>query len=388
MKQEEYFHSNGLLHLKNILHKDSVKSIFLVTGKKSFSACGAEKILNEMLDSKNVFHFSDFMINPQLTDVEKGINLFKQNQCDVVVAVGGGSVIDMAKLINILAAQDGPIIDYIIGKNNIINKGKYLIAMPTTSGTGSESTHFAVVYINKMKYSVAHKNILPDVAIIYPQFTMNLSARITATSGMDALCQAIESYWCVNSTNESKQYAKESIRLIMENLSTSVNNPSKYSRENMAKAAHLAGKAINISKTTAPHAISYPLTSYFNIAHGHAVSLTIGDFLIYNYHVTEKDIVDGRGIVYVKKTIDEINILLCSNDVYESREMILKLMQEIGLETHLSDLNFKTEDDVRLILDNVNIERLKNNPRLVSNQCLKKILIGDIQMLSKERVAP
>lgn len=383
MTQEEYFNSNGLLHLKRILHKDSIKNIFLVTGKKSFSACGAEKILNEMLDSKNVFHFSDFMINPQLSDVEKGINLFKQNQCDVVVAVGGGSVIDIAKLINILAAQDGPIIDYIKFKNENLKKGKFLIAIPTTSGAGSESTHFAVAYINKMKYSVAHKNILPDVAIIYPQFTINLPARITATSGMDALCQAIESYWCVNSTNESKQYAKESIHLIMENLSISVNDPSKYSRENMAKAAHLAGKAINISKTTAPHAISYPLTSYFNIDHGHAVSLTIGDFLIYNYHVTEKDIVDGRGISYVKKTIDEINILLGSNDVYESRKIIFKLMQEIGLETHLSDLNFKTEDDVRLILDNVNIERLKNNPRLVSNQCLKNILIGNFQNLIK-----
>lgn len=326
MRQEEYFGFKCVDNLKAILHKRVIENIFMVTGKNSFCACGADTALNEILGSKNVYRFSDFMKNPQLSDVEKGIDCFNKNKCDAVIAVGGGSVIDMAKLINIFAFQEEDAINYIKGKRKINNKGKFFIAIPTTSGSGSESTNFAVVYIDKIKYSVVHENMLPDVAIIDPQFTTKLPSRVTATSGMDALCQAIESYWSVNSTIESKKYAKEAIKLAMDNLSKAVNDPTRISRENMAKAAHLAGKAINISKTTASHAISYPITAYFNVSHGHAVGLTIGDFLIYNYNVNENDIVDKRGVTYVKKTINEINNLLGSNDVCKSREIILKLM--------------------------------------------------------------
>jgi alcohol dehydrogenase class IV len=180
------------------------KKIFLVTGKHSFELSGAKEILSEQLKSYSIVNFNDFTANPKIDNIKEGIELFNDNDCDVVIAVGGGSVIDMAKSINILSVQNGDPKNIIQGREKILNKGKNLIAIPTTSGAGSEATHFAVVYIDKEKFSIAHEYILPNTAIVDPTFTFKLNSRVTAISGIDALSQAMESHWSVNSDNESK----------------------------------------------------------------------------------------------------------------------------------------------------------------------------------------
>jgi alcohol dehydrogenase class IV len=374
MTQKEYFGFNSIENLKTVISMHPAKNICLVTGKKSYQLSGAEKKLNEILRHHNIFRFYDFSENPKLKDVKKGISFLKEKKCDLLMAVGGGSVIDMAKLINILAAQQGLLQKY-INKNDLISKkGRFLAAIPTTAGSGSEATHFAVVYIDKVKYSVAHEHMLPDVVIIDPQFTTSLPPYITASSGMDAFSQAIESYWSVNSTEESKRYSKEAIKLILDNLILAVKSPTKQSRANMAKAAYLAGKAINITKTTAPHAISYAITSYFGVLHGQAVSLTLPAFFVYNYELNKKGNNDKRGVVYVKKTIEEISSLLGCESPYDAKYKILLMMKEIGLKTTLIQLGIKKEVDYQKIIDNVNTERMKNNPRMIKKQNLKIIL--------------
>src|SRR5207248_4789041 len=125
------------------------------------------------------------------------------------------------------------------------------------------------------KYSVCHEFLLPDIAIVDPILTHKMSPRLTAITGMDALSQAIESYWSIHSTEESKGYAREAIRIIVDQLPKAVNEPTNDSRLAMARASHLAGKAINVTRTTAPHALSYALTSRFGVPHGQAVSLTL-----------------------------------------------------------------------------------------------------------------
>lgn len=375
MRQKECFGFNSIINLKNILSKHTPKSIFLVTGKDSYEKCGAKAIISNFLDNCNVIHFYNFEINPKIEDIEKGINIFKKNNCDFVIAVGGGSVMDVAKSINILAFNDGKPEEYIKNTKIIENKGKILVTIPTTSGSGSEATKFAVVYIYKTKYSLEHEFLIPDYAIIDPQFTMNLPKRITASTGMDAFCQAVESYWCINSNEESKKYAKEAIKIIIKNLPNAVNKPSKKSREAMSKAAHLAGKAINISKTTACHAISYPITSYFNVPHGHAVALTLPSMLMYNSKVNGSDLLDKRGIDYVKKIIDEIAKLLNTNNSNDAAEKITNLMHEIGLKAKLNELGIKTEQDMEIIIKNgFDPRRVKNNPRKLTEEALRKIL--------------
>jgi len=192
---------------------------------------------------------------------------------------------------------------------------------------------------------------------------------------MDALSQGIESYWNINSTEESKDYARKAIKLVMDNLIKAVHNPDKKSRYNMAIAANYAGKAINITKTTACHAISYPITSYFNVPHGHAVALTLHSMIVFNSEVSEYDVQDSRGYGYVKKIMNELISIIGTSSFIKAKEQINDLIKNIGLETRLADLGIKTQKDIEIIIKNgFNPDRVKNNPRLLTEIQLRNIL--------------
>lgn len=361
--------------LRNVLDSKNVNNIFLVTGKKSFNSSGAKKLVTPLISKYNTIYFSDFITNPRIEDVNKGIKIFKNSNIDIVIAIGGGSVIDIAKLINFFSAQDYSPLNYIKEKPAGINKTKPLIAIPTTAGTGSEATHFAVLYINKNKYSVAHDYILPEVAIIDAKFTLNLPPYIIACTGMDALVQAIESCWSVYSTKISKQYAKEAITLIVDNLVKAVKHPTLSIMRAMMRAAHLSGKAINISKTTVCHAISYPITSFFKIPHGHAVALTLSSMLEYNSKVTGKDVLDKRGVKYVKNVINDIQKFLGVNSIACAKNYLDMLMDKIGLKRNLKELGIKSEKNLEIIIKNgFNPDRVKNNPRNLTKVALRNML--------------
>ncbi|MFA4999771.1 MAG: phosphonoacetaldehyde reductase [Patescibacteria group bacterium] len=374
MPQKIYIGINSIKNLDKYLHQNKVKKVFLISGKTSYKLCGAERILKPILKKYSVFNFTDFSPNPKLADIKRGIKLFRKYNPDIIIAVGGGSAIDVAKSINILAVQNCSPENYILKKKEIVNPGKKLITIPTTAGTGSEATCFSVIYIGKNKYSLKHKFILPDCSIIDPQFTFNLNKKITAETGADALTQAIESYWSVNSTPESKRYAAQAIKMVLKNFKKAVNNPDKKSRLAMSRAANLAGRAINISETTACHAISYPITSYFGVAHGQAVALTLGSFLVYNSRVASEDVVDKRGVEYVRKNINNLVKLLGASDVLKAKQRINDLLLAVGLKISLSDLGINS-DGIKIIIKNgFNPDRVKNNPRLLTKQNLLEIL--------------
>ena len=352
--------------LKDLVHKLSPKNIFLVTGKGSFSKSGASSFIESALNGFNYTHYYDFEENPKYEDVVSGVSLFLKNNFDLVVAIGGGSVIDMAKLINIFSANPQNEYLNIINDNSlIVNKGKTLIAIPTTSGTGCEATHFAVVYHHKVKYSVSHEFILPEVVGLNFNFAVTQPKYLSACTGLDALSQAIESYWSVNSTSESKKYATEAILLLMGSLENRVLKPNDENIKAVSLGAYLAGKAINISKTTTPHAISYTFTSYFSIPHGHAVFLTLPKFIEFNSHVTNIDIADYRGENYVRKNIGILCSLLGVNSPKEANNLLKQLANKIGVELSLSKLGIDKRESLKLIIENINIERLNNNPRRV-----------------------
>jgi len=377
MQQKEYFGSRSIENLREILDKSNSKSIFLVTGRKSYRSCGAEAVLKELLESYDVTRFYDFSVNPKLEDVEMGLKIFREHDFDMIIAVGGGSVIDMGKLINIFAAQKGEPLSYIRKENTINKPGKFLVAIPTTAGSGSEATHFAVVYVDGVKYSLTHRFILPTYAIVDPLLTLSMPKNVAATTGMDAFSQAIESYWSINSTDESKSYSEKAIKLVLDNIRESVNTSSLKSRKAMAEAAHLAGKAINIAKTTAPHALSYTITSRFGIPHGHAVALTLGRVLEYNAGVTDSDCNDKRGKDYVRKTIRDLVSMLGCSTPREANHAINEIMKDIGLETNLIKLGIQDEK-IEDIINNINYERLMNNPRKLNDKHVLRALFKSL----------
>lgn len=373
--QKECFGVGARRELTNILEALSPSSVFLVAGKRSFDKLDKRHRLTKLLGDTKITRFSDFEPNPKLEDIEKGMVIFKRQNPDVVVALGGGGVIDTAKAINSLASQDDNPAEFVKGERKIKKKGKPFIAIPTTSGTGSESTHFAVIYIDGVKYSLADPSLLPDYAIIDPELTFDLPKEITATTGLDGLCQAIESYWSNKSTTESKQYAMQALKLLFFNLESAVNNPTAENRIAVSLGSHLSGKAINISFTTASHAISYPITSYFNVPHGKAVALTIAAMLEFNSEVTEEDVQDARGVNYVKKTVDELCQFLGAKTAQEAAGKIKQLLAKIGAPTKLSQVGIRTSEDIAYIVAHgFNPARVKNNPRQLSQPALLEML--------------
>ncbi|MDF1582774.1 MAG: phosphonoacetaldehyde reductase [Methyloprofundus sp.] len=363
MIQQEFLTFKDMNCLQDIINNHHADKILLITGKDSFTQSGAADALLPYLKNKAVIRFSTFAVNPQLKDAHIGINLIKESQPELIIAIGGGSVIDMGKLVNSLSAQKNNNTIQIIKNSTLIkNKGLPFIAIPTTAGTGSEATHFAVVYVDKIKYSLAHQYILPDYAIVFPALTYKLPSDIIASSGLDALSQAIESYWAVGSTLESKKYASEAISMLMPNIVTAACEHDKSAMNSMAIGANLAGKAINISKTTAAHAISYPITTHYNIPHGHAVALTLGKFFIINSQFNPETIQEPRGNEYLMQTMSELFKLLDCNDAQVCCKKWYELMARLGLKSELSQVGIASNSDQQTILDNINIERLENNP--------------------------
>jgi len=372
---QEYFGVGSLDFIHKILAHENPSSIMLVKGKTSYQQSGAVAILSPALKPYSVTEFSEFSANPQWKEILLGIKIWRKQKPDLIIAIGGGSSIDVAKIITIFSEQEGDPELYLERKKNLQPRAAKFVAIPTTSGTGSEATHFAVVYRDKKKYSVAHHSLLPDYSIIDPSLTFSLSAYQTACTGMDALAQAIESYWSIHATEESKKHAREAISLVLAHLETAVKNPNAEARAGMTKAANYAGKAINISFTTACHALSYPITSYFDIPHGHAVALTLPEMIVYNAETSQQDCLDQRQAKYVKKTMQELYALFQVQSALEMKSKIEELMDKIGLQRTLSALEIKTEAQMEIIIKNgFDQERMKNNPRLLNEINVQKIL--------------
>lgn len=357
---------------KTILEKDSFDSIgmnfqynfknstiFIVRGKSSYNSSGAKDFIESLLSIGNavvISEYCDFNSNPNYEDLVKGLNLFKEKKAQVIIAIGGGSVIDMAKLIRFYYSYD---MDN-SGSTSVMNNPLVpLIAIPTTSGTGAETTSFAVLYKNQVKYSISHSDMVPDYAYIYPPLTYKNPAYLTACSGFDALAQAIESYWSLNATKESKFYASKAIMLILDNLPLVVKNPIDHQtkRIELSHGAYWAGKAINISKTTAPHAFSYPFTSYYGYPHGHAVALTFPYIAEYNFNNMNLDV------------RDDLLRILEINSPKDVKPYFLSYLQSIGL----TPKRMVTVDE-NVILKNINLERLENNPCPINEEQAKQLI--------------
>lgn len=341
----------------------SPSKIFLVRANKSFEVSGAKLFIENLIGTAEITSFHNFSVNPKIEDLQKGIEIFREGDFDLIIAIGGGSVLDMAKLISVLSHQHSELANLITGNAQIAEHKTPLLAIPTTAGTGSEATMFSVVYIDNMKYSVSSPSILPNSVYLSPYFLKTASPYLAACTGLDAFCQAVESIWSVNATEESESYGLKAIGLIWNNLHSAVVLSDALAMEQMLEASFLAGKAINITKTTAPHAISYAFTTYYNIPHGHAVALSLPFFFVFNYALTNQNCTDPRGVESVKMRIDKV-LNLINADIETAYAVLDNFFRKVGITINLSELI--KDFDPSLIAENINVERLGNNPRRVS----------------------
>ena len=362
MDQIEYLGKSAVQELEQILHKERSQNIFIVHGKNSFVLSGAIDCLRPILANYDVEYFSEFSSNPKIDDVKAGIQKFSDGNFDTIIAVGGGSAIDVAKSLKGLSYLKDELEKQVIAQITLTDNKTTFIAIPTTAGSGSEATHFSVIYVKGRKYSLSHPSLLPKYALIDYSLTLRNDKHLTAVSGMDALCQAIESYWSVRSTVESKMYAGQALKLVLKNIEPAVNDPSDRVREDMMKGAHKAGKAINISKTTACHALSYTFTNKFNIPHGHAVGLTIGSlFKKIDELIDHGTVADKRGKEFVRDTMLDLYAHIGVSNASEAHLHLNNLKNAINLENRISKLGVNT-DAFKMILEEVSIDRLSNTP--------------------------
>ena len=339
-----YSGAGSLRKLLQEIKSRNYQKIMVVTGRASFEKSGLKALLLSELNGSELIFFSDFSPNVKFAESYAGILKCRDSDAAALLAIGGGSVIDMAKTISLAPESEKEFEHIILGKE-IVKEALPLFCAPTTSGSGSEATHFAVIYMNGKKYSLADQKLLPQSVALDPQLSSSMPPYLTACSGFDALSQAIESYWAQGATDLSREYAAKAICLILPSLEKAVTDPSPETREKMASGAHYAGKAINLSKTTAPHAFSYYLTSTYGIPHGHAVAIFTGLFFKINQAAIP----------------EQLYVLMGCPSAEDCCQTWYKMMSRCGLEPSMKKLGIP-KYECEKIIDYVNLERLKNNP--------------------------
>lgn len=360
----------GIDKLPQILKEINSKKLFLVVDS-SYPFLNIKDAI-EALEVEKVM-FSDFTPNPLYEDVCKGIDLLKAEKCDSILAVGGGSAIDVTKCIKlaVLATEGNNAIIPPLVNTRVACDGSKLpfIAIPTTAGTGSESTHNAVMYYEGSKQTVTNDGVLPDYALLEPIVLKTLPLYQKKCTMMDALCQGIESWWSVNSTEESYEYSRKTIELITQNWRAYIFDNDPKAAEQIMIAANYGGRAINITQTTAAHAMSYKITSLYNLPHGHAVAVCLPT--IWKYMIDNMDkCIDTRGKDYL---IDIFHQIACAMGV-ETSVSAVELFNKMLVELNLAyPVDCEHGQNIEILSKSVNPIRLKNNPVGLTVEVIKNL---------------
>ena len=370
--QKIIFGDRAILSFEKLVKSFKPRRLFIVTGKRSFRQSGASKMFRKTLNTYEKYIFDSYANDPSIEDVQIGIKIIKSFKPDLIVAIGGGSAIDMAKHLKIFSIDNDNLEEKIINKKSLKNVNIPLIAIPTTSGTGSESTSFAVIYIKNKKYSVESQYLLPEYALIIPELGDKMSKSVRISTALDAYCQAIESYWSVNSTRSSKLYSTKAIKILRKYFLKSLSEDKK-ARSEMFKAANYSGRAINITKTTAAHALSYMLSKKYNLSHGYSVAITLGKFFEINSTIDQSIIQDKRGVRYIKRNMRNLYKVMGMDSARSCETYWYSLMSRLNLTVNTKKIGLKTDADIKFIVDNIDVNRLKNNPIKLNPKIVSKI---------------
>ena len=351
------------------INDKSFKKIFVLCGKKSFVNSGAENLLKNIVNKeiKLFYKKSEIPILEELIEIIKDIKNFKP---DLFLAIGGGAVIDYAKIANVVEIR--PDLAELIVNYTYPFKNKYtkLAVVPTTAGSGAEVTSNAVIYVNGIKHSFESELLIPDHFFLIPEFLISAPNKIKASSGFDAIAQALESLVSKKSNDKSVEYASKSLRVSVNSFISFINDPNMKNATEMSIASNLAGKAISISKTTAPHAASYPFTSLFNISHGHAVSLFFEKFFKFNYENLDK----SKTSFDLKKRFDLIFNLFDVQDINGFNSKISLIKKSANLEDDLTKFNIDIIKSSEDVLKGINLLRLGNNPVKIDGKDIFNII--------------
>ena len=362
------FGTGSLAHLPDLVEElgGSRASVFLITGRQNLRHQGTlDRVLTD-LNRFHTVHYDQALPFPSPELVDRTVESCHQAAPDVVVAIGGGSALDLGKLVAILMTNPGPSLDYATGHKHIENRGLPFIAVPTTSGSSSEVTLSAAMWQmdQKLSYRVRHSLMFPTIALVDPDLAMSMPMELAAATGMDAFTSAFESYWSKEAQPITDALALRVIRLYTQNLEASCRSANPEARARCALASTMSGIGYTNSRPNICHAFSQPLTLFWGTAHGQAVGITLPAFLGWNAEA-------------IKDKLPSLWEALEVKGLEEAQEYLTNLMVNCGLKTRLEQLGVSSKD-LDLILDNVPWERLNTTPspmtRAEARQVLEKLL--------------
>ena len=348
----------------------------VVLGRSAMRKSGILDRLTHLLKENKVKYtiYENIPSDPTVETVDKGTSLARKENCNLVIALGGGSVLDTGKAISVMVTNGGSVADY----QEIEGKGKKFqhktipfIAIPTTSGTGSEATRNSVITNTELglKKSIRDPWLIPEVALVDPELTLSLPPHITAICGGDALTQCIEPYLGKKSQEITDALALHAIELIGKSLVKATKEGNNLeARKDMAMAALLSGLCLSNSGLGAAHALSHPLGVHYKIPHGLSCAVLLPYVMEYNLPiVTEK-------LVKIAKALGEdVSLLSETEAAQRAVEKIKEMFSQAGIKENLSEWGIKEEDFSQLAKE-AKGGSLNNNPRETSEADLIELL--------------
>jgi alcohol dehydrogenase class IV len=334
----------------------------LVVLDGNLAGTGLGERLSGLLDKAKIgFVLYDKAVpEPPIELADEGAKLAIRKKCDGVVGIGGGSAMDLAKAIAVLAANNGKAEDY-LGLNKVPGPGLPKIMVPTTAGTGSEVTFTAVFIRRKLKKKEGMNSpyLYPELALLDPELTLTLPPHPTAATGIDALCHAIESYTSINASPMSELLSLEAIGLISDNLRTAVHDGTNLeAREAMLLGSLYAGLGLANAGVTAVHSLSYPLGGKYGISHGLANTIMLPRVMAFNLPGAQEKFVDIAEIM--GEIVDDLPL---REAAYLAVEAVEALIEDCGIFTTLEELEIPEADFPELAKVAMTVARpLANNP--------------------------
>ena len=284
-EQKVISEKNSIKKIASILKEKNINNVLLVSGK-TITRLGLLNELIESLKEENIryYLFNDVMANPTIESVEAGVKKYEEAKAKGIIAFGGGSPMDCAKIIGARVNNKNIQVKDMRGILKIRKNIPLFIAIPTTAGTGSESTVAAVITdsVNHEKYAIVDPKLMPDYAVLDPKLTVALPKQVTSTTGMDALTHAIEAYIGNFGTKETNKNALKSIKIIFDNLEAAYSNGENLeARNNMLIASNYAGLAFTRANVGYVHAIAHALGGIYGVSHGLANAIVLPYVLEY-----------------------------------------------------------------------------------------------------------
>ncbi len=326
------------------INKKGFKKAIIVCDKPMVEH-GLAKKITDILDANGTEYviFDEVVPNPTTKNVRDGLNVLKENECDFVISLGGGSPHDAAKGIALLATNGGDITDY-EGINKSEKPQLPLIAINTTAGTASEMTIFSIITNEEthIKMAIVDVNVLPTVAVNDPELMVSMPKSLTAATGMDALTHAVEAYVSIAATPITDACAIQAVRLIFNHLTTAVENGEDIeARDQMAYAEYLAGMAFNNASLGYVHAMAHQLGGFYDLPHGVCNAILLPHVCEYNKQVSADRFAQlGKEIGLENATADDfIN-------------KIKELSAAVGIPSGLSSFDNFNEADIPTLTEN------------------------------------